>query len=142
MASEIGRFIIIPHIVIGRLWMPDLRRNACRIVSDSWKLCKVAKGVTFFSFYFRNSFFFKEKFQGQIWISLEAWKQDQCQQNVIRKLMNRVMAILIHDLEESCFRYLKKLIIYSLKINELCLHNVYNINLIIPLVHMYNIDSF
>lgn len=116
MASEIGRFIIIPHIVIGRLCMPDLRRNACRIVSDSWKLCRVAKDVCCFSlFYFRNSFFFKEKFQGQIWISLEAWKQDQCQRNVIRKLMNRVMAILIQDLEESCFHYLKKLIIYSLK---------------------------
>lgn len=45
--------------------------------------------------------------------------------------MNRVMVIFIYDLEELCFRYLKKLIIYSLKINELCLYNVYNINLYI-----------
>lgn len=56
--------------------------------------------------------------------------------------MNCVMVIFIYDLEELCFCYLKKLIIYSLKINELCLYNVYNINLIILLVYMYNIDFF
>lgn len=36
----------------------------------------------------------------------------------------------------------KKVNNIQFEINELCLHNVYNINLIIPLVHMYNIDSF
>lgn len=117
--ASIWRVKLGSSLLFLTLWLDGYACQICvEMPAESWvtaeSFAEWQRVCRFSLFYFRK-FFFKEKFQGQIWISLEAWKQDQCQRNVIRKLMNRVMAILIQDLEESCFHYLKKLIIYSLK---------------------------